>query len=61
MSLFCDCPCHEGKPIFCSCFRPCCHQPGTPTNAQTARAKNTVVPVTFTRVTLPEFKPKAAT
>jgi hypothetical protein len=34
---FCGCVCHDGEPIFCSCWSPCCHQPKTPRAEQTPR------------------------
>jgi hypothetical protein len=27
---FCQCSCHDGADIFCSCFGPCCPQPYVP-------------------------------
>jgi hypothetical protein len=34
---FCGCQCHDGVPIFCSCWVPCCHENGTPRAQQTPR------------------------
>lgn len=34
---FCGCECHDGVPIFCSCWSPCCHQPRTPRAEHTPR------------------------
>ena len=53
-SLYCDCPCHTGKAIFCSCFKPCCHQPHAPQPKQTGP-----IVVKFERVVLPEIKSRS--
>lgn len=55
-SLYCDCPCHAGKQIFCSCFKPCCHQPYVPQAEQTALVQKGAVVVKFERVMIPEIK-----
>jgi hypothetical protein len=34
---FCGCQCHDGVPIFCSCFGPCCHENHVPRAEQTPR------------------------
>jgi hypothetical protein len=52
-SLFCKCKCHLGEKIFCSCFRPCCHQPHVPQDQQTAMSKTSSIPVKLVRVALP--------
>lgn len=55
-ALYCDCPCHTGKAIFCSCFVPCCHQPHAPQSEQTATVKRGPITIKFERVILPEIK-----
>jgi hypothetical protein len=55
-SLYCDCPCHTGKAIFCSCFKPCCHQPYAPQAEQTALVQKGPIVIKFERVVLPEIK-----
>lgn len=38
-SHYCSCECHAGAPVFCSCWTPCCHEPGTPKPRQTPRRR----------------------
>lgn len=58
---FCGCQCHDGEPIFCSCWVPCCHQPKTPRAQQTPRAPTPTSDVKlgdFNRFTMPVKRPE---
>jgi hypothetical protein len=65
---FCGCQCHDGVPIFCSCFGPCCHENGTPRAEQTPRPtfkggkigdfKTFTMPVIRPEGGFPELMPK---
>jgi len=59
---FCGCECHDGVPIFCSCWMPCCHQArGTPRAEQTPRPARNTVPTKigdFKTFTMPMIRPK---
>ena len=50
----CQCECHDGVPIHCSCFSPCCHEVKKPRAEQTEAPKRVLRPLRpLTKLTIP--------
>jgi len=57
--VFCGCQCHDGVPIFCSCWGPCCHENHTPRAQQTPRPPIKPGKIgDFKTFTMPVIRPK---
>lgn len=57
MSSPCECRCHDGEAIFCSCFVPCCDRPYTPREKAGPACPSYVTavppPASYTSIQLP--------